>query len=360
MIYLLATATALFLSFSLTLAVIRFCYLRGVLSTPRKRDIHKYPIPRIGGVAIVMAFVITTILYFTLIEPDLYLSRHRILGVDEQLLGILCGTAIIAASMLYDDLRGLKAWQKFIFQSLAVFAVIASGVGIDSITNPFGGSINLNSVYIPIPGTNYHFSLWSDLLTLVWMIGMMNVINFVDGIDGLAAGLSIIALSTIAILAGISGQGAVILISLIVAGSTAGFLFLNYPPAKVFMGDSGSMFLGFILGVLPLLSGGKLATSFLVLGFPIVDGLFVAIGRLARKQNPFTSPDNTHLHHRFISAGFSQRQALWFLWLIAGIFAWVALRSTTLSKMIAAIALAAILLILIWYLSRKKLLASSK
>jgi UDP-GlcNAc:undecaprenyl-phosphate GlcNAc-1-phosphate transferase len=261
------------------------------------------------------------------------------------------GGIIIAFSMLIDDIKGLKAWQKFLFQIAVTLIIIASGIGINSLPNPFGAAFNLNSVYIPIFSHNgivYHFSLWSDLLTLVWMVGMMNVINFIDGVDGLAGGVSGIAAFTIFLLS-ISlavNQPAVALISIILAGSCVGFLVWNFPPAKIFMGDSGSAFLGFMLGVLPLLSGGKLATAFLVLGFPIVDGLLVFGGRIRRKENPFTTPDKTHLHHRFLKANFSPRQAILSIYLISAAFGWVALRSTTENKVIAAVILVLLLLVI--------------
>jgi len=356
MIYILAATSAFFLSFALTLVVIRIGYRYKLLSKIRERDIHKKPVPRIGGVAIFLSFLIISLCYFLIVHPDYRLVFSTLRKIDPQLMAIWSGAIIITVSMLYDDIRGLNAWQKFFLQFLAVFCIISGGIGIDKLANPFGEAINLNSVYIPLfnlGGVTYHFSLWSDLLTLVWMVGMMNVINFVDGIDGLASGTSIIAALAIFFVAFATGQPAVALIAIILAGSAGGFLILNYPPAKVFMGDSGAMFLGYMLGVLPLLSGGKLATAFLVLGFPILDGLFVAGGRLLRHQNPFTSPDKTHLHHRFIAAGFSQRQALFTMWMIAVCFAWVALRSNTLQKIEAFAILVAVLLTLIWGLSRK-------
>lgn len=356
MVYYLAFLSTLILSFILTLAAIHFGIRHHLLSKLRERDVHKAPVPRIGGVAIFGSFILISAIVFLMIHPDYRLAIGGWYSIDPQLLGIGVGALIITAAMLYDDLRGLNPWQKFLFQFLAVFCVIAAGIGIDKIANPFGQPLDLNTIYLPLfsyHGITYHFSLWSDLLTLVWMVGMMNVINFVDGIDGLAAGLSTIAAIAIFFLARTTGQPAVALLAVIVAGSSTGFLVLNYPPAKIFMGDSGSMFLGFMLGVLPLLSGGKLATAFLVLGFPILDGIIVAVGRIVRRQNPFTSPDKTHLHHRFISAGFSQRQSLWIMWLIAASFSWVALRSTTLNKIIAAGVLLITLIILIQLLSNK-------
>lgn len=353
MIYYLAFASALFLAFALTLVSIRIALRFKLLSYPRNRDVHTKPIPRIGGVAIFAAFLVISVLYLLIIKPDLSLSTERLFGLDQQVLGIWTGALIITCAMLVDDIKGLSAWQKFAFQILSVIAVVSTGIGIDHLANPFGEPINLNSVYIPIPGTAFHFSLWSDLLTLIWMVGMMNVINFVDGIDGLAGGLSAIAGIALFLVSATTGQPVVALLSIIMAGSVTGFLLLNYPPAKIFMGDSGAMFLGFMLGVLPLLSGGKLATAFLVLGFPIVDGLFVAGGRLIRGQNPFTTPDKTHLHHRFIAAGFTIRQALWAMWLISIAFAWVALRANTLQKIEAAGVLVAVLLAIIYLLMIK-------
>ena len=320
------------------------------------RDRHNTKsVPRIGGIAIFLAFLISTLIMLFIFKVDFNFSGLKTFGFDSKFIGIILGGTLIVLAMLFDDLFELKAWKKLILQILVVLIVISSGIGIDFITNPFGGVIDLNSVYLPlfsIQGTLLHFSLWSDLLTLVWLVGMMNVINFIDGIDGLAAGVSTIAAFTIFLLS-ISlavMQPGTAMISIILAGSTAGFLFWNFPPAKIFMGDSGSMFLGFMLGILPLISGGKLATAFLVLGFPIVDGLFVAGGRLLRGKNPLTTPDRTHLHHRFLAAGFSPRLAVLSLYAIAVAFAWVALRSSTSNKIIAAGILVLLLMAIIFLL----------
>lgn len=317
----------------------------GIVSEPRERDIHKKPIPRIGGLAIFVSFLLLSVIFIAK-------------GADKHIVGIWIGGGIIAFSMLIDDLYGLKAWQKLFFQFVAVFALIVSGIGLDKITNPFGGSINLNSIYIPIfkyHGIVYHFSLISDLLTLIWIVGMMNIINFVDGVDGLAGGVSFIALITIFLLSiGLGDeQNQTAFLSLILAGATLGFLVWNFPSAKIFMGDCGAMFLGFILGALTLVTGGKLATVFLVLGFPIIDGLVVVGGRIRRGENPFTTPDKTHLHHRFLKAGFTPRQAIISMYAISIAFAWVALRSTTTNKIIAAVVLVILVFILTRWLNAK-------
>jgi len=355
--YFLATAL---IAFALT-GVLRSISLKyGILSKPRERDIHKTPMPRLGGPAMVIAFLAVTAFVFAI---DRSLSfGHLAFGYwDRHLWGILLGSAFIGGLMLIDDINGLKVWQKFLIQIAAVLIVIGSGIGIDFIHLPFFGNVNLNSIYIPlfqIGGITYHFSLISDLLTLVWMVGMMNVINFVDGVDGLAGGLAGIAAFFIFLLSLQVAQPATASVSIILSGATAGFLIWNYPPAKIFMGDSGSMFLGFLLGVLPLLSGGKLATVFLVLGFPIIDGLIVAGSRLFRGKGVAT-PDKTHLHHRFLVAGVKPRQAIFAIYLISIAFGWVALRSGTVAKMVAGLILVLIIWLIIIILNYKQHHASN-
>ncbi len=346
------------LALSLTFSFVarKLGYRWNLLSKPRARDIHKKPVPRIGGIAIFLSFFVISIAIFLLDRQQLSFGFGHIWSIDKKFLGILVGGLMITAFMLYDDIRGLKAWKKLLLQTVVALVVIASGIGIDYLSNPFGERLDLNTIYIPLfsyQGVVYHFSLLSDLLTLIWIVGMMNAINFVDGVDGLAGGLATIAFITIFLLS-ISlavSQPATASIAIAMAGASAGFLILNFPPAKIFMGDSGSMFLGFMLGVLPLISGGKLATVFLALGFPIVDGIMVATGRILKGKNPMTSPDKTHLHHRFLAAGFSQRQAVIFIYIIAIAFAWVALRSTTLSKIVAGLALFILVIALIIILS---------
>ena len=359
MFYFIIFSTTLILSFFLTGYFTKLGQRKKIITKPRKRDIHKKPIPRIGGLAISLSFLIISMIVFLVLKPDLRLSDTLWLGIDKQILAIWGALVVIVVSMIVDDIRGLKAWQKGFFQVLAALIIIASGIGIDTLANPFGERFNLNAIYIPIftvNGITYHFSLISDIFTLIWLVGMMNVINFVDGVDGLASGISTIAAGTIFLLSlHLSvNQPEVAVIALILAAASIGFLIWNFPPAKTFMGDNGSMFLGLILGILPLLSGGKLATAFLVLGYPIVDGLVVAGGRILKGKNPFNTPDKTHLHHRFIDAGFAPREAILIMYAISIAFAWVALRSSTLEKLIAFGVLLLVIFLLIMYLRHRR------
>jgi len=357
--FLIVLISTFILSVVLTGAVRSFAVKKNLVVVPRGRDVHKKPLPRLGGLAIFLSFLLVLLIYFIFIAPGADISKGLWWGIDKKVVGIWLASAVIVVTMLIDDLRGLPALVKLFFQIVAVAIIVASGIGIDSLSNPFGPPINLNSVYLPINlfGTTYHFSLWSDLLTAVWLIGMMNIVNFIDGVDGLAAGISAIAAVVLFLLSLGVGQPAVAMISIILAGATLGFLLWNFYPAKIFMGDCGSMFLGLMLGVIPLVSGGKLATAFLVLGFAIVDGLIVAAARIIRGKNPLTTPDKTHLHHRFLAAGFSVPQAVVSMYIIAALFGWVALRSTALRKIIAStilIILVTALIIALNFIKKKR------
>lgn len=351
MIYFLSFLSTFLLSAILTGLLWRSGLKLGLLVHPRDRDVHKQPISRLGGLGIFGSFLIVSLVVFLILKPDLRFSTNIVLGLDTRLWGIWLGGFLITSIMFFDDVYGLSASKKLLAQFGVAVLIIACGVGIESLSNPFGGTINLNTVYLPffhLDGTIYRFSLWSDLLTLVWLVGMMNVMNFVDGVDGLAGGQAVIAALTIFLLSisAVVNQPATAMIAIIVCGATLGFLVWNFPPAKIFMGDSGSMFLGFILGVLALISGGKLATLLLVLGFPIIDGLIVTYGRLKRHQNPLTTPDKTHLHHRFLNAGFTTRQSILSLYLISASFGYIALSSSTTGKA-ASFVLLVILIMLI-------------
>lgn len=355
--YIWPFAIAVLISLLLSILVRKLSLRYQLLPRVRARDSHKAPMPRLGGVAIFLAFLLVSALWFLVVDPNFHFTKMAVLGLDRKMLGIWAATLEIVLVMLIDDLKGLSAPVKLVAQIAASLIIIASGVGIDTIANPFGQPINLNSVYLPLfsyKGLVYHFSLWSDLLTLIWLVGMMNVINFIDGIDGLAAGISGIAAVAIFFLSVAVGQPATALLAAILAGASLGFLGQNFYPAKIFMGDTGSMFLGLMLGVLPLISGGKLATAFLALGFPIVDGLVVAGGRILRGKNPLTTPDKTHLHHRFIAAGFTVRQAVVSMYIIAALFAWVALRGTTKTKLEAGAVLVLLLVVMIFILAKLK------
>jgi len=286
------------------------------LAEIRDRDIHAKPIPRLGGVAIVLTFLVVmiAIAFFAPKSWTDFGFPFAVLGVpiDKRLLGILLATVFISAVMLKDDLKGVPAYGKFLAQIFAGLILVFAGIGIVSLNNPFGNTIFLDSIKWPIKigADTYHIVFWADLLLLIWVGLLMNATNFIDGLDGLAGGLGFIAAIILAFVSLREHQAATALMAAIFAGSIGGFLLLNVPPAKIFLGDVGSMFIGLMLAALTLISGGKLATLLLVFGLVILDALYVIARRLIRGKNPMTTPDQTHIHHRFLRAGISATSTL--------------------------------------------------
>jgi len=224
---------------------------------------------------------------------------------------------------LYDDKYDLPPLVKLAFQALAALAVVAFGVQIQWLSNPFGG-------------LNIIVGNWTYLLVPIWLLMMINVMNWFDGLDGLTSGLTGIAAVTMVALSltPYVNQPATALLAAIVAGAALGFLPWNWFPAKIFMGDSGSMVLGFLLGVFAIISGAKFATAALVLGIPILDAVWVVGRRILAGQSPMKA-DRKHLHHRFLDAGLHPRTAVVTLYLIASVFGLIALRAGTHEKITA-------------------------
>ncbi|WP_062108540.1 glycosyltransferase family 4 protein [Bacillus niameyensis] len=266
-----------------------------VTDQPNYRKVHQKAMPRLGGLAIYISFIVGLIITH---EDSPYLWP------------IIIGSLIIVITGILDDKYDLPPRYKLIGQLLAAFVAIRGGFDLEFINLPFGGQLEFG--YLTIP------------LTILWIVGMTNAINFIDGLDGLAAGVSAIALITLSTMAFIQGDLFVITISLVLLGSTLGFLVYNFFPAKIFMGDSGALFLGYMIAVLSLL-GFKNVTfvSFvipiIILGVPISDTFFAIIRRLVNRK-PLASADQLHLHHRLISSGFSHRQTVLIIYGISIMF----------------------------------------
>lgn len=317
----------------------------GFIDKPDPRKIHKIPIARLGGLAIFLSFVIVTLIYYFTQRDFFVFAPWHDYNLNVKFFGIIIGALILVATGLIDDKKALSPWVKLIAQIIAALIVIISGTRIEYINNPLGGFINFN---LPI----------SYLISLIWIVGIINVINFLDGLDGLAAGVSFFACLSIFFISLLLTvyQPATAILSVILAGAILGFLPYNFNPAKIFMGDSGSLFLGYALAILSIISGAKMATALLVLGFPIIDGLWVVARRTARGESPF-KPDKTHLHHRLLSAGLTVRSAVIIIWLISLIFGFLGIISTTYGKMIAIIILLAVMItvyLILFFVERSK------
>jgi UDP-GlcNAc:undecaprenyl-phosphate GlcNAc-1-phosphate transferase len=208
---------------------------------------------------------------------------------------------------------------------LAVIAVITSGVGISYITNPLGGMVqldNFNLKLFSISGIPYKITFFADIFTFIWLLGMMYTTKFLDGLDGLVSGVTTIGaviIFFVSLMAEVS-QPETAMLSIILAGACAGFLIWNFNPAKIFLGEGGSLFTGFMLGILSIIAGGKIATTLLIMGLPILDALFVILQRLLTRPQSIILADQKHLHFRLLGMGFSQKQAVLSLYLVTLVF----------------------------------------
>ncbi|MGX6446095.1 glycosyltransferase family 4 protein [Neobacillus sp. K501] len=280
----------------LTPFVKKFAYKIGATDKPDQRKVHEKLMPRLGGLSIYLSFIIGIII----IHPT-----------NQFHIPILLGSLIIIFTGIIDDIKDISPLLKLSGQITAAFIVVVMGdMNVEFINLPFGGQVN--------------FGIFSIPLTMIWIIGITNAINLIDGLDGLAAGVSSIALFTIAGMALVMGNIYVMLIALIVAVSSLGFLLYNFYPAKIFMGDSGSQFLGYIIGVLSLLGFKNitfisLIIPIIILGVPISDTFFAIIRRLINKK-PISSPDKSHLHHCLLRTGFTHRQTVLLIYAMSIVF----------------------------------------
>ena len=276
----------------LTPAVGGMARLLGAVDRPGERRLNRRPIPRLGGLAIFLGIVVPSLAF---------------LNLSDETRGVLLGAAVATVVGAVDDFRGLAPPTKLAGQIAAASIPIAFGVWIDHFTFPFLGAVDVPA-WVGMP------------LSVVWIVAVMNMVNFLDGMDGLAAGVCAIAGVTFAVIALSLGKVDPAILSAIVAGSCLGFLRHNFFPARIFMGDSGALCLGFILaavsiqGLLKTASTVVLFLPLLVLAVPIIDSSFVVAKRLKYNQ-PFYAADRSHLHHRFINIGYSQRRAAVTMWL---------------------------------------------
>ncbi|KUO72956.1 MAG: hypothetical protein APF77_10720 [Clostridia bacterium BRH_c25] len=294
--------------------MIRLAKLVGAIDVPGDdRRVHKVPIPRLGGLAIFLGFM-AGLLY--------------LIDIDSKMFGVLIGAAIIVTLGFFDDIKPLPAKFKFVVQVIAAIIVIRSGVVIPRVSNP---------LYFILGEEYIEFGIWAYPLTLFWIVGVTNAINLVDGLDGLAAGISTISAATLFVAALNTGQPFAAILAALLAASTLGFLPYNFNPAKIFMGDTGALFLGYMLSVISVIGvlKGAAALSILVpifaIGLPIFDTLFAMIRRTLSGK-PMMEADKGHLHHKLLDAGMSQKQAVLTLYSISAVlgFSAVALVEVTL------------------------------
>lgn len=335
-LYFLVPTTLAFFITAVIIPYIRKLALKlGAVDNPGGRRVHKTPTPRMGGLAIAGSFFLV-LAFFVLAFPDfLTLRGASLMSLNTKFLGLIIGSLTILAVGAYDDLKGMHPATKFSLQLVAIAIVMLSGIRVDTLGNPAQGSL------IQLGNFGY-------LVVPIWLLFMTNSINWFDGVDGLSGGLSVIAAIVIGILSlqPEIDQSEIAFLSFVLAGATLGFMPYNWHPAKIFLGDSGSMFLGFTIGVLAIISGAKLATAALVLGLPLIDAAWVIMRRLMNKK-PVWVADNLHLHHRFLKAGIKPPMIAIINYLIAITLGIIALESGTTVKLRMIFALPLIISFLI-------------
>lgn len=283
----LAFCLALLVAYLATPAVRKLAIKIGAVDQPNARKVHKTPIPRLGGLGIYLGFMVAILLT---------------LPLDAQIYGVLLGATLIVVLGLIDDLVELSPKIKLIGQILAAAILVVFDVRISNITVPFEGMIFLGSYA-------------SSILTVIWVVGIVNTVNLIDGLDGLAAGTSAITALTLFLVGVQKGQFIPAIMAIALMGSSLGFLKYNFNPAKIFMGDTGSMFLGFVLAAISIEGALKstatiaLAVPILALGFPIFDTT-IAIVRRFLNRVPIFQADKGHFHHKLVEKGLTHKQAV--------------------------------------------------
>ena len=323
----IAFLLAFIVSFMVTPYSIKFAEKIGAIDIPKdNRRMRKKALPRLGGIAVIAGFAISVIYLISvmyiegsidLFDENLYLKK---------LLGIGLAVLIIALIGILDDTKSLKPWQKLLAQIVAAIVTVAFGTKIDNINIPYFSSL----------GLSYEISIFA---TIIWIVGITNAINLIDGLDGLSSGIALISCISLLIIFALNSSPmiAILMITSLI-GALVGFLPFNFSPAKTFIGDTGSNFLGYILSVVSILGVAKtytavvIALPMLVLGLPIFDVACAVIRRLIKGKSikAIFQADKGHLHHRLIAGGFSQKQAVLILYTVSaalGLFAIIILES---------------------------------
>lgn len=286
------------LAFSATPIVRVLAQKIGAVDVPKdERRLHKEPIPRLGGLAIFYGFIVAVLCF---------------VEITTAVRGVIIGAVIIVTLGVVDDVKPLPAMLKLIVQIFAAWVVVSQGVRIDVFTNPF------------VADSYFALGAWAVPVTILWIVGITNAVNLLDGLDGLAVGVSSITAVTLVVISMIMRNEAIAILAVALAGAGFGFMPFNIHPAKLFMGDTGSTFLGFMLASISIMGLFKayamisFAVPFFILALPIFDTGFAIIRRVLQGKSPM-SPDRGHLHHRLIDQGFTQKQAVITLYTISSL-----------------------------------------
>ena len=322
-----------------TLAMRAIARKYNIADHPSERRINTKPVPRAGGLAVAGAFaLIGTLLVIFSAQLGLSAGSGSAELTSDGAAALLLGTVIAGVIGLIDDRYDLRARWQIIGQFLIALIPIAFGLRIAFISNPFGAGDLLFPDAIALG------------VTIFWTLGMQNSMNFIDGLDGLSGGISLFAAVTLGVIA-LPTSPLLAALSFTLAGALAGFLRFNFYPASVYMGTSGILAVAYALAVLALLGTAKVAAALLILGVPIIDALFVIVGRIAAGRSPYT-PDESHIHRRLLSYGFSHRGSVLVLYALTAALSILALLLTGSATLYAFMGLLVVLGGVVAYLSR--------
>ncbi len=329
---------AVALSTLFTALVRRLAFKFKILDYPNSapRKIHPNPTPLIGGSAVFFAFCISMAVYLFAGEVDFNIIPLKFF------LATAAGGALLIFGGILDDKYNLPPKLTWLFPALASLVVVVAGigVGIKFLSNPFGAPINIDYFLQIGPAAGGWKLEISALLIWLWLMGMIYTTKFLDGLDGLTSGVGCIgafAIFAVSLTEKVN-QPMTATLAIMLAGALVGFLIYNFHPARIFLGEGGSTFIGFTLGVLAVILGAKIATALLVMGIPILDVAWVIIRRIFYRSSPF-SGDRRHLHYRLLDIGFSQKQAVLTLYAISAFFGFTAVFLQSLGKLIALVLL---------------------
>ena len=325
--YILVSLFAFVISVLLTPLIRRWCQQKHILDFPvSPRKIHTIPVPRLGGVAIYLAFFIPLALLFfdNGVVSQLFSQNLNVF------LSLFLTSTLVFAIGVYDDIRGATVFQKFSVQIGAAALLYFLGFQIQLIAIPFFGPFDLGVFGFPV--------------TILWLVGVSNALNFIDGIDGLACGVGFFAVSTMLILSLFLHHPLTAFFAAVLAGGLFGFALYNFNPASIFMGDSGSLFVGFVIAAISLEGSQKSSTAvvllipIVVLGVPIADTLLAIIRRIGKGRSPFTA-DKEHIHHRLLNMGFSSRRVTLVLYGVCSLLGVTALLMTAVNNKVLTLIL---------------------
>ena len=330
-------------SLSVTPLIIRLMWKTGTVDDPRNHKhpkvIHTSPVPRGGGLVIFLAVFLGLLWY---------------LPLDRHLIGIILGALVVVGVGLWDDRYDLSPYTRLALNLVAALVVVGSGIGIAFVSNPFGGVIPLDQPQIKLNVFGETRNIWvlADLFAVGWIVSLMNVVNWSSGVDGQLAGVVPIAAIVIGLLSlGFGGdvtQWPVVVLAFITAGAYLGFLPYSAFPQKIMPGYSGASLGGYLLAVMAILSTAKVGTLMVVLGVPILDGVYAVSRRLASGRSPVWG-DRGHLHHKMLDAGFSKRSVAWIYWGVTLFLGILALNLNSKQKVYTMVSIAAIIgVFLIW------------